>query len=309
MRVLVTGGAGFVGSHVVDLLLAAGHSVTAVDDVTTGRAENVATAAQMVKLDITGPLDGVFAEIRPDVVIHLAAQVSVPNSVADPARDLAVNIGGTVSVAAAAARAGARKIVSVSSAAVYGIPGQLPLTEDSPVSPLSPYGLSKLTAESYLRLLHDLLGIDYTIIRPSNIYGPRQTTEGEGAVVPAFLNRFCAGQDPLIQGDGEQTRDFIYVSDMADAIIKAMDRASGETLNVSSNTTITVNQLWRMVADAIGWQRPPVHGSPRPGDIRHSVLDNARAQRSLAWEPRVPFAEGLQQTVAWFREAKARGLV
>ncbi|MGE5560895.1 MAG: NAD-dependent epimerase/dehydratase family protein [Chloroflexota bacterium] len=307
MRVLVTGGAGFVGSHVVDLLLRQGHEVTVVDDLTTGLAENVDAMARLLVLDIRAPLDSLMADVRPETVIHLAAQVSVPDSLDDPWRDLSVNIGGTVNVFMAAARAGVRKVVSVSSAAVYGAPEQLPLREASRLSPLTPYGLSKLTGERYVEMLGRLLSVDYTIIRPANIFGPRQTTVGEGAVVPAFIASLLAGHDPVIQGDGEQTRDFIYVTDMADAIVRAIDRAGGETLNISSNRATSINELWRLLARMTGWARQPVHGEARRGDIRDSVLDNTRARCSLDWQPRVKLADGLRETVAWYRAAKANG--
>lgn len=304
MNVLVTGGAGFLGSHLVELLLAAGHAVTVLDNLTTGSAANVPAGARLLQADVRTPLAEAFAAARPRVVVHLAAQVSVPASLADPGHDLAVNAGGTVNVLAAAARAGARKVVLVSSAAVYGIPPALPIQESSPAAPLSPYGLSKWTAEQYVRLLGARHGLAYTILRPANIYGPRQTAEGEGAVVPSFLDRFLSGRDPVIHGDGSQTRDFIYVADMARAILQALDRADGLTLNVSSGTGTPIRDLWHLLAGLLGWRRAPVYGPPRPGDIPHSVMDNTAARQHLHWEPQVALASGLAQTVAWARLAE-----
>lgn len=302
MRILVTGGAGFLGSHVVDWLLRAGHGVTVLDNLSAPAARR-RPGTPFLQADVCNPLDGLLAAARPEAVVHLAAQVSVPAAVADPRNDLAVNGLGTVNLLAAAARAGARKLIFVSSAAVYGVPEALPLTEDSPTRPVSPYGLSKLTAENYVRLLGDQYGLAWTILRPANLYGPLQVSGGDGAVVPAFLQRFLAGQDPVIHGDGTQTRDFVHVADMAAAIAAALARADGLTLNVGSGIATSVLSLWQHLAGLLGWRRPPVFGAPRPGDIPHSVLASAAARQHLGWAPRVPLAAGLAETLAWARAA------
>lgn len=304
MRVLVTGGAGFLGSHVVDMLLAQGHTPIVLDDLSTGSRANLPPGFPLIEMDITGPLEPVFERGRPDVVLHLAAQVSVPHSMEDPARDAAVNVMGTINLMNAAAKSGCRKVVYLSSAAVYGIPEQLPLTETMTGQPLSPYGLSKRTAEEYIRLLGQLGGIRYTILRPANIYGPRQVTKGEGAVIPAFLGAFLAERDPVIQGDGSQTRDFIYVRDMARAVLAAMDRADGATLNVSSETAISIKELWQRLAALVGWRRPAVHGPAREGDIPHSLMANQRAKLLLQWEPATDFNRGLVETVEYALEER-----
>lgn len=305
MNVAVTGGAGFIGSHVTDLLVSRGHRVLVIDDFSTGRWENLNKDASLLHCDVCTASDRHLAAFRPEVVIHLAAQVSVERSLADPARDLQVNIAGTANVVMAAARAGARKVVSVSSAAVYGTPATLPLSETSDTRPLTPYGLSKWASERYVQMLSRHFGIAFTILRPANIYGPRQVTDGEGAVVPAFLERFFRGIDPVIHGDGRQTRDFLYVTDMARAVVLAMDHADGETLNVGSGVCTSVLELWQVLAGLTGWLRPPVFGPVRPGDIRHSVLDPAAAVRSLGWTPQVRLTEGLAATVAWTRDHQA----
>jgi UDP-glucose 4-epimerase len=306
MRVLVTGGAGFLGFHVVTALLEHGCEVAVIDNMATGKPENVPAEARLVISDIRAPLDRLLTEIRPEVVVHLAAHVSVPNSVSDPRYDLSVNVDGTVNVVSTAARAGARKVIFVSSAAVYGVPERLPISEDSPTVPVAPYGLSKLTAERYVALLHRLTGIAHTVFRPANLYGPVQTTEGEGAVVPAFVRGFLAGKDPVIHGDGGQTRDFIHVSDMARAIVSATERGDGQTLNVGGGMPTTIGDLWRMVADLLGWSRPPVYVGQRQGDIRHSVLDSNRARISLNWAPKVSMSDGLRDTVAWWHNPLTR---
>lgn len=306
MRVLVTGGAGFLGSHVVDHLIDLGHDVSVLDNLSTGRLDNVNPSARFFMGDVRYSLENLFRGISPEVVVHLAAQVSVPASISDPCNDQDTNIGGTCNVLLAAARSGARKIISVSSAAVYGNPERVPVSENHHTAPLSPYGLSKLTGEHYVRLLCELYGLDFTILRPANIYGPRQTIEGEGAVVPAFLARFMNGLDPVIHGDGSQTRDFIFVNDMAAAIIRTLTHGSRMTLNVSSMTRASVGELWRLLARMVGWKRDPVHGPAREGDIQDSVMNNALAIKYLDWKPTVSLAEGLATTVAWSkREAVA----
>lgn len=301
MRVLVTGGAGFLGSHLVGLLLAANHAVTILDNFTTEPAQSVSPPARLIVHDIRAPLDSAFAESRPDVVIHLAAQVSVPQSVADPTEDAAINVTGYVNLLQTAARFHVRKVIMISSAAVYGQPATLPLQEDAPLAPLSPYGLSKMVGELYTRLLCDQYGMTYTILRPANIYGPGQTSGGDGAVIPSFLERFTRGLDPVIHGDGQQTRDFIYVEDMAHAIVAALERGDGCTLNVSTGEAVRVLDVWKALARLVGWQRDPQFGPGRAGDIKHSVMDSSAARKVLGWRPTVSLSDGLARTVAWWQ--------
>jgi len=304
VRILVTGGAGFIGSHLVEILLAAHHAVTVVDNCTTGSAQNVAPPAHLFVRDIRASLDSVFAESRPEVVIHLAAQVSVPQSVSDPTEDSSVNVTGYVNLLQTAARFGVRKVILVSSAAVYGQPASLPLREDTPLSPLSPYGLSKMAGELYTRLLCPQYGMFYTILRPANVYGPRQTSGGEGAVISSFLERFTSGIDPVIHGDGQQTRDFVYVEDMAQAIVAALERGDGCTLNVGTGNAVTILDVWKTLARLVGWHRDPQFGPARTADIKHSVMDSQAAMRVLGWRPTVPLSEGLERTVKWWQQVR-----
>lgn len=299
MRILITGGAGFLGSHVVEFLVSEGHDVTVLDNLTTGLRNNVHPKARLVVGDVRESLSTVFTSVLPDVVVHLAAQVSVPSSLKQPGDDLAVNLAGSVNVIEESARTGVQKLVVVSSAAVYGAPQSIPLTEDNATTPLSPYGLSKLSSEHYVRLLCDSHRIRYTILRPANIYGTRQLAEGDGAVIPSFLKRFLNGTDPIIHGAGNQTRDFLYVSDMAHAISQALTRADGLTLNVSSGTGVSILSLWTILAKLTDWKREPVFGPSRPGDILHSVMANDAARVHLNWEPQVRLTYGLEQTVTW----------
>lgn len=300
VRVLVTGGAGFLGSHLVEALTATGHDVVVVDNFSTGSQRNLPSGVRVINADVRSPLDDLFAAVRPAVVVHLAAQVSVPHSINDPTTDFLVNAGGTLNVMEASARTGVRKVVSISSAAVYGMPDEVPILENAPTYALSPYGLSKLTAEHYVRLIGSLRGVAYTILRPANIYGPRQVSEGEGAVVPAFLTRFLSGRDPIIHGNGSQTRDFIYVRDMAKAIIQALQYGDGLTLNIGSGMACTIMDLWKVLARRVGWTRPPVLGPNRCGDILQSVLSSEAARKHLRWEPTVSLDTGISETVDYW---------
>lgn len=300
MRILVTGGAGFLGSHLVDMLVNHGHTVTIVDNLATGSPQNVSPSAHLMVHDIRDPLDGPFGRSQPEVVIHLAAQVSVPRSVLNPAEDASINIMGYINVLQTAVRHSVRKIILISSAAVYGVPESLPLRETAPLAPLSPYGLSKMAAEVYTRMLCTQHGLTYTILRPSNIYGPRQKADGEGAVIPAFLEHFMSGHDPVIHGDGLQTRDFIYVQDMARGVIASLTAGDNQTLNISSGTSISILDTWRILAKLVGWRREPRFGPARAGDIPHSVMDSSEAQAALGWKPLVAFEEGLARTVEWW---------
>jgi UDP-glucose 4-epimerase len=299
MRILITGGAGFLGYHLTRMLLDLGHEVTILDNLSTGTHENLHPGAAFCLRDVREPLHDLFREVRPERIIHLAAQVSVARSVAHPQEDLDINVQGTVNLLEAAAATDVGKLVFVSSAAVYGTPAAIPVTEESPTRPLSPYGLSKLTAEGYTRLMGEQRGLAWTILRPANIYGPGQTTDGEGAVVPAFLQQFMKGRSPVVHGAGRQTRDFIHVRDMARAVIQALSHGDGRILNISSGTESSVLQLWERLAALTGWRQAPVHGPERPGDISRSLLSNRAAYEALAWRPEIPLEKGLAETVAW----------
>jgi UDP-glucose 4-epimerase len=300
MNVLVTGGAGFIGSHIVDLLVEKGCNVSVADNLSTGRAENINPGANFYNIDVRDPgLKEVIARERPTAVIHLAAQVDVQCSLQDPHTDAEINILGTVNLLDACAGCGIGKVVYASSAAVYGSPMYLPVDERHPVAPQSPYGLSKYTAEQYLRLYRDMHGISFTVLRFANVYGPRQDATGEGGVVAIFTDKLAKGVKPAIFGDGEQTRDFIYVKDVAGASVAALRRGDGGTFNVSTGKGLTVNHLFQALKEVTGSMADPVYQPPRPGDITHSTLSNARACVSLDWHPRYMLMEGLRETVAY----------
>lgn len=310
MRVLVTGGAGFIGSSVVHVLLGAGHEVGVIDDLSKGKVENLNPSAWFRCLDILDEsFAAVVAEFSPDAVVHLAAQASVAASFADPERDRLVNAEGTRRVAVAAAEAGATRVLSASSAAVYGDPEAIPLTETATTRPLSPYGASKLEAESLLAEELGGRGVDFASLRFANVYGPRQDASGEGGVVALFLFAIAEGQEPVIFGNGRQTRDFVYVSDVAAAILAALETdatlsaevSSGgqAAYNISTGTETSVERLSdgvRAVSHYLGAFR---RAEAREGDIFRSSLDPAKARVMFGWGARVPLERGLATTWRW----------
>lgn len=302
MRILVTGGAGFVGSHIVDAYLTAGHEVLVVDNLSSGRWENVPAGAAFRELDIRSPAtEQVFLEFRPEAVNHQAAQASVKVSTADPFYDLDVNGAGTLRVASLAAEAGARFIYASSGGTLYGDPKTIPVPESAPVRPLSPYGVSKFVGESYVQYLGRVAGLRWVILRPGNVYGPRQDPGGEAGVTAIFAGRMLRGEPCTIDGDGEQVKDYVYVKDLARANLLALERGEGEILNVGSGVGLSVNEIFATLQRATGNTVPPVYGPPRPGDVRRFILDCARARDVLGWEATTPFDQGIAETVAALR--------
>jgi UDP-glucose 4-epimerase len=298
MRILVTGGAGFIGSHVVDAYLAAGHEVAVIDNLATGKRENVPAAASFHLVDILSPaFEAVVRGLAPAVVNHHAAQASVKVSAQDPVHDLTVNGGGTARVAALAAQVGAKLIYSSTGGALYGDPQQVPVAEDHPVTPLSPYGLSKRVGELYVDLVSRQSGLQHTILRYANAYGPRQDPQGEAGVVAIFTSLMLHGESCTIDGDGEQEKDYVYVTDIARANVLALDRGTGMAINIGTGHGTSVNQIHAALAAATGNTIPPRHGPPRAGDVHRIWLDASRAKRELDWQPLVAFEDGIRLTV------------
>ena len=307
--VLVTGAAGFIGSNLVVRLLEDGRRVVGVDDLSTGSLSNLVEARErhagrfeFNRLDLRqGGLTALAERLRPEVVFHLAAQVDVRRSVEDPVTDAAINVLGTINVLEAARLSEARKVVYAGTIGSYGEPdeSQLPLDESFDAPALSPYGASKRTTLDYLRTYEALHGLDWTALTCANVYGPHQTTSGEGGVVATFVGRMLAGQPCTIFGDGEQSRDFVFVDDVVHALVLAADRASGERCNIGTGERVSVNQLFRALAAATGYEHEPVHAPARPGEIRHSCLDARHAGRVLDWKPWTTLEEGLAATLAW----------
>jgi UDP-glucose 4-epimerase len=309
MRTLVTGAAGFIGSTLVDRLLAEGHSVVGVDDLSSGRSENIAQAErsdtfEFTKADIVdADLIGLLADTKPEVVFHLAAQISVTRSVDDPQFDSTVNVVGTVRVAEAARRAGVRKLVHTSSGgSIYGAPPSLPTSEDVPIDPESPYAASKVAGEVYVNMYRNLYGLDCSHVAPGNVYGPRQDPHGEAGVVAIFARALLSGKPTKIFGDGTATRDYVYVDDVVDAFVKASgDVGGGQRFNIGTGVETSVLQLHSEIAKAVGAPDEPQFVAPRPGELQRSCLDTGRAQAVLGWRPAVQIAEGIARTVEFFR--------
>jgi UDP-glucose 4-epimerase len=304
VRVLVTGGAGFIGSHVVDRLIRDGHGVAVVDNLSAGRRDHVHPAATLHVCDIrSARLSGAFAAARPQVVVHVAAQAAVARSVADPVFDASVNVLGTAALLEACRRTGVGRVVYTSTGgAAYGDTETLPTPEDHPTRATSPYGVSKVTAERYLDVWSGLTGGLAVALRLANVYGPRQNPHGEAGVIAIFAHRLLRGEPCVVYGDGEQTRDYVYVEDVADAVARALTRpeASGP-VNVGTGMETTVNELYRRLARAAGVGRAAEHGPARPGEQRRSVLDPSRAKALLGWTPATALDDGLATTLASFR--------
>ncbi len=305
--VLVTGGAGFIGSHVADALLAQGHRVVILDDLSTGDRRRVPAEARFVKADLREPgLDALLLEEKVDTVFHLAAQVDVRKSVENPVFDAEVNVLGTIRVAQAAGLAGVVQVVfSSSSGAIYGDPEDIVATEDHPLNPCSPYGVAKLAGEKYLTALAPDAGYLLTILRYANVYGPRQDGRGEAGVIGVWMNRLLSGQDAVVNGDGRQTRDFVHVADAVAANQAAFLHRVGGTFNVGTGVETSISDLYGLVAGACGVVAPPRFGPPKPCEQRRSVLDPSRARAALGLRELVPLAEGMRATSKWFRLHRA----
>jgi UDP-glucose 4-epimerase len=294
VRAVVTGGAGFIGSHVVDALLARGDEVHVIDNFATGRRENLNPAAALHEQDIREPLQPLFDRIRPEVVAHLAAQADVGTSVEQPELDAQVNVLGTLSVLEAARSHDAQVIFSSTGGAIYG-ECERPANEVDARAPVSPYGTSKLAAEEYLATWNRLYGTNHVSLRFANVYGPRQLPKLEGGVVSIFIDRLRGGESVTIYGDGEQTRDFVYVGDVVAAVLTAVGQR-GSTFNIGTGTETSVNELFEACRRIAGIELQAEHAPAKPGDALRSVLDVSRAERELGWRPQTALAEGLELT-------------
>ncbi|MFN8616017.1 MAG: NAD-dependent epimerase/dehydratase family protein [Dehalococcoidia bacterium] len=303
MRILVTGGAGFIGSHLVEAYLAEGHDVAVVDNLATGRRSNVARGAQLFEVDLHArELERIFAEFRPEVVNHHAAQASVKVGNADPVHDLEVNGGGTARLMQLCVQHEVKKVIySSSGGTVYGNPQTLPVTESHAIAPMSNYGTSKFVGELYVDLAARTGGIDTTIFRYGNAFGPRQDPHGEAGVIAIFTGLMLAGKQCTIDGDGEQQKDYLFVGDIARANVLALTRGSGLVANLGTGAGITVNHIFETLSRFTGNEVEPLHGPPRPGDVRNFWLDYSAAKGALGWEPAVSFEEGVRLTVASYR--------
>jgi len=303
MKIVVTGGAGFIGSHLVDRLIQEGHEVAVVDNLSTGKRKNLNRAARFYKMDIqSSSLERVFRKERPAMLMHLAAQMDVRRSVADPVFDAQVNILGTLNVLNQAVQHGTRKVLFASSGgAIYGEQEVYPAPESHPTKPLSPYGISKLSGEHYLSYFQSVSGIQTVALRFANVYGPRQDPEGEAGVVSIFSRKLLQGEQPIINGNGRQTRDFVFVDDIVEAHLAVMGKDVQGTYNVGTGEETTINELFRVIADLTSPQCKELHGPAKKGEQQRSVVDAAKLRRELGWEPKVSLREGLSRTVDYFR--------
>ncbi len=298
MKIIVTGGAGFIGSHVVDAYAATGHQVIVVDNLSTGTRALVNPAARLVEMDINDPeLAELFRAERPDVVNHHAANASVSLSVRQPVFDATQNILGTINLLEAARQANVGKFIYISSGgAMYGNPEYVPMDEDHPSNPVSPYALSKHTGERYVRTYGIEHGLRWTSLRYANVYGPRQDPLGEAGVVSIFCQNLLDGTAPEIHWDGEQTRDFVYIGDCARANLLVLEAGDGQAYNVGTGVGTSINRLFRTLLEVAGQDLTPRRGPRRPGDARHSYLDFSRIERDLGWQAEVSLRDGLSKT-------------
>jgi UDP-glucose 4-epimerase len=312
MKILVTGGAGFIASHIVDAYLGLGHEVVVLDNLSTGHRRNLNPGARFVEGDIrdAGAVGRLFAEARFDLVNHHAAQMDVRRSVADPLYDASINILGALTLLEACLRTGVRRVVFASSGgAIYGEQDFFPADEQHPTRPISPYGITKLSTEHYLFYYKAVHGIDAVRLRYANIYGPRQNPEGEAGVVAIFTSRLLAGQQPVINGDGAQTRDYVYVGDVVRANVLALSFTGSDAFNVGTGIESDVNRLFRILRQATGSPCEERHGPAKMGEQMRSVLAHDRITRVLGWRPEVSLEDGLKRTVEYFRSSPGDGAV
>lgn len=306
MRILVTGGAGFIGSHIVDQYIAAGHEVAVVDSLWEeggGKEANIHPQARFFHTNITdeAAIERIFNEIRPEVVNHQAAQHSVAISTRDPQLDARVNVLGLLNILTNCTRVGTRKIIFASSGATYGSSDIQPVDEQTPQRPESPYGITKMVAECYLRYWYEATGLNYTVLRYSNVYGPRQDPNGEAGVIAIFAKRMLAHQPVRIDWDGEQQKDYVYVGDVAIASLLALDHGDNDIFCIGTGKGTSVNELYEALTKIIGYQVEIVRAPKRPGDIYLTCFNSRKAEQSLGWKPQKTLEEGIQVTVQFFR--------
>jgi UDP-glucose 4-epimerase len=307
MRILVTGGAGFIGSHVADALLEQGHEVHVIDDLSSGFERNLPAGATFHRADIrTDAAARVVQDVRPEVLIHHAAQMDVRRSVADPRYDASVNVDGFLNLMEAGRTSGLTRVVFASTGgAIYGEPDYVPQDEQHPLQPLSPYGITKLVTEKYLFFYEQTYGISYAALRYGNVYGPRQSPHGEAGVIAIFTERMLDHQQPIVNGDGLQTRDYVFVGDIVRANLAALAYDGSGIFNVGTGVETDVVTLFRTINDYTGGHTEEQHAPAKPGEQMRSVLSYAHTHQTLGWKPEVDVAEGLKTTVDWFKAQRS----
>lgn len=303
MKILVTGGAGFIGSNVVDRYIDLGHNVIVIDNLYTGKKENINPAAKFYNIDIRSrEIENIFHEEKPDVVNHLAAQIDVRVSVTDPSFDNSVNVAGFINILENVRKYRTKRVIfSSSGGVIYGDTDMLPCTEDSPKMPLSPYGISKWASELYLQFYSKIYGLEYVALRYANVYGPRQDG-GEAGVISIFIRRMLNNKKCTIFGDGKQLRDYVYVGDVAKANELALTTGENIGINIGTSIPVSVNFLYKQLSEIIGINESPVYAAVRPGELYKNYLDNSLARSILDWSPKTNFHNGLLETINFFRE-------
>ena len=307
MKIVVTGGAGFIGSHIVDAYIEQGHQVTIIDDFSTGDKRNLNKQASLYSMDILDPkIPGLLSELSPDVLCHHAAQMDVRLSVADPKLDARINILGLINLLEGCKGAGVKKVIFASSGgAVYGEQEKFPAPENHTIQPASPYGVSKITGEYYLSFYKQTAGIPYVAFRYGNVYGPRQLATGEAGVVAIFIGKFLRGESPTINGDGKQTRDYVFVSDVVRANLMALKSDITGPVNIGTGKETDVVTIFDLLDGKMGAKKKAVFGPAKPGEQRRSCLDVSHARKALGWSPKISFNAGLDQTISFYRERDA----
>lgn len=305
MKILITGGAGFIGSHIVDKLIAENHNVVIIDNLSSGKKENVSDQARLINSDIKdfSKIEEIFSQEQPEIVYHLAAQIDVRRSVADPVSDAETNILASINLIRLSQKYGVKKFIfSSTGGAIYGETDTRPTTENHPEWPLSPYGISKLTIDKYLHYYHQVHGLKFISLRYANVYGPRQNAHGEAGVVAIFLNKLLAGEQPTINGDGLQTRDYVFVEDIASANILALENLEKiGVYNIGTGKETPVNDVFNLIKDCFdSIVSEPIHGPAKTGEQKTSCLDATKARLGLSWEPKTDLPSGIKKTFEWF---------
>lgn len=307
-KILVTGGAGFIGSNVADRFISLGHKVVIVDDLSTGFKENVNPKAKFYKIDINSKkIEEIFRDEKPEILCHHAAQIDVRKSVSDPIFDAKVNIEGTLNLLNNCVKYKTKKVIFASTGgALYGEQDYFPADEKHPERPLSPYGIAKLAIEKYLYFFRESYGLDYVSLRYANVYGPRQNPWGEAGVVAIFTQRLLAGEKAIINGDGKQTRDYVYVKDIVDANLLALNYSESDFFNIGTEMETDVNTIFRLLKKKTGSKQKEMHGPKKPGEQKRSVLDYSKAKKILGWSPKYDLEKGMEGTVGYFKEKFSR---
>ena len=303
LKIMITGGAGFIGSHLTDKLALLNFELVVVDNLTSGQQSNVGSSARFYDVDITDEqLSDIFEKEKPDIVFHLAAQISVQSSMKDPYNDSRINVLGSINLFENCVKFGVKKVIYASSGgAIYGEPLYLPCDESHPINPLSHYGVAKYAVEKYLQVYKNSSGLEYTVLRFSNVYGPRQDPYGEAGVVAIFSKGMINGEPVMINGNGSQERDFLFVSDLVEALIKSINMADGEIINIGTGHGYSVNYVHDELKKHSGYMLKTLRGPEKPGEVFQIYLDSAKARDILGWIPEIPIEEGLRLTVDWFK--------